>query len=210
METFDYKFKISVIGDSMTGKTALLNRFINNSYFNTNNITIGTDFKSKIIELDGKKIKLMIWDTAGQERFADIVKVFYINSDAIIITFDTTNIESFNNLKKWIMQVKENTNNPYVIIVGTKYDIEEYKIIQKINIELFLEEFQYDYIEVSAKTNFNINNLFEIIISNIIKIKNKEAEEKNKIINNNNLYYQSFQSMKNYIYNPYFYYCSIM
>lgn len=205
METYDYKLKICIIGDSMTGKSALLNRFINNSYYNDNNITIGIDFKSKAMDYEGKKIKLMIWDTAGQERFAGIVKVFYKNSDAIIITFDITNIASFYSLKKWINKVKANAeNDPYIIIVGNKYDIEEDRITEKFDINFYLEKYNYDYIEISAKTNFNIDNLFQIIISNIIKNKNKN--------NNNNDNYNNnyFQLIRNYIYRPSFNYCTIM
>nr|XP_038936861.1 ras-related protein Rab-8B isoform X4 [Rattus norvegicus] len=76
-KTYDYLFKLLLIGDSGVGKTCLLFRFSEDAFNTTFISTIGIDFKIRTIELDGKKIKLQIWDTAGQERFRTITTAYY-------------------------------------------------------------------------------------------------------------------------------------
>uniref|UniRef100_A0A671VL72 small monomeric GTPase n=1 Tax=Sparus aurata TaxID=8175 RepID=A0A671VL72_SPAAU len=76
-KTYDYLFKLLLIGDSGVGKTCVLFRFSEDAFNSTFISTIGIDFKIRTIELDGKKIKLQIWDTAGQERFRTITTAYY-------------------------------------------------------------------------------------------------------------------------------------
>uniref|UniRef100_A0A8D3CBI3 small monomeric GTPase n=1 Tax=Scophthalmus maximus TaxID=52904 RepID=A0A8D3CBI3_SCOMX len=76
-KTYDYLFKLLLIGDSGVGKTCLLFRFSEDSFNTTFISTIGIDFKIRTIELDGKRVKLQIWDTAGQERFRTITTAYY-------------------------------------------------------------------------------------------------------------------------------------
>lgn len=202
MDFFDYKYKIVLIGNSNTGKTSLTTRFITNQY-KEKNVTIGTEYSSKIISVDGKKIKLVLWDTAGQERFADVIKVFYRDADAIIITFDITNYKSFSDMKNWIQKVKNNTTkNPYIIIVATKIDMEYYREIDNFDLLLFMdnEDNNYDYIEVSSKDGTNIENLFEIITENLLK-KNKTPD--------NNSYINKINNAKKYMHILNWSYCSM-
>merc|ERR1711966_349389 len=94
---YDYLFKLLLIGDSGVGKSCLLLRFADDKWTDSYISTIGVDFKIRTIELDGKTIKLQIWDTAGQERFRTISSTYYRGAHGIIVVYDITDNESFNN-----------------------------------------------------------------------------------------------------------------
>ena len=102
---YDYLFKLLLIGDSGVGKSCLLLRFADDTYTESYISTIGVDFKIRTIELDGKTIKLQIWDTAGQERFRTITSSYYRGAHGIIVVFDVTDQESFNNVKQWLHEI---------------------------------------------------------------------------------------------------------
>uniref|UniRef100_A0A3Q0RJ83 small monomeric GTPase n=1 Tax=Amphilophus citrinellus TaxID=61819 RepID=A0A3Q0RJ83_AMPCI len=106
-KTYDYLFKLLLIGDSGVGKTCVLFRFSEDAFNSTFISTIGIDFKIRTIELDGKKIKLQIWDTAGQERFRTITTAYYRGAMGIMLVYDITNEKSFENIKNWIRNIEE-------------------------------------------------------------------------------------------------------
>merc|ERR1712159_656276 len=99
---YDYLFKLLLIGDSGVGKSCLLFRFADDTYQESYISTIGVDFKIRTVELEGKTIKLQIWDTAGQERFRTITSSYYRGAHGIIVVYDVTDQESFNNVKTWL------------------------------------------------------------------------------------------------------------
>merc|ERR1719186_447292 len=113
-KTYDYLFKLLLIGDSGVGKTCVLFRFSEDAFNATFISTIGIDFKIRTIELDGKKIKLQIWDTAGQERFRTITTAYYRGAMGIMLVYDITNEKSFDNIKNWIrnMEKRLEAQNP--------------------------------------------------------------------------------------------------
>jgi len=102
---YDYLFKLLLIGDSGVGKSCLLLRFADDTYTESYISTIGVDFKIRTIQLDGKTIKLQIWDTAGQERFRTITSSYYRGAHGIIVVYDTTEAETFNNVKQWLHEI---------------------------------------------------------------------------------------------------------
>ena len=118
-KSYDLLFKILLIGDSDVGKSCILFRF-NDDEFNTTFIsTIGIDFKTKTVEMDGKLIKLQQWDTAGQERFDTISTSYYRGANGIVLVYDVTNPKSFDNISKWVGNIKEHASEDVrIVLVG--------------------------------------------------------------------------------------------
>ncbi len=106
MEDYDAIYKVVIVGDPGTGKSSLINRFVDDQYSEEYLATIGVDFKIKTIDLGCKRIKLQIWDTAGQERFRSIVSSYYRRMNAALVVFDVNNGETFHNVSHWMSELK--------------------------------------------------------------------------------------------------------
>jgi len=157
----DYFFKILLIGDSGVGKSCLLLRFADDSWTDSHISTIGVDFKIKTLNCDGKVIKLQIWDTAGQERFRTITSSYYRGAQGIILVFDCTDMESFNNVKQWLGEIDryacENVNK---LLVGNKTDLVQGRVVDKSVASEFAESMSIPYIETSAKNATGVEEAF--------------------------------------------------
>jgi Ras-related protein Rab-1A len=157
----DFFFKILLIGDSGVGKSCLLLRFADDSWTDTHISTIGVDFKIKTLSLDGKTIKLQIWDTAGQERFRTITSSYYRGAQGIILVYDCTDLESFQNVKQWLGEIDryacENVNK---LLVGNKSDLQDDKVVDVDTAKEFADSLDIPFIETSAKTDTNVNEAF--------------------------------------------------
>lgn len=178
---YDFLYKILLIGDSSVGKSSIIYKFSDNIFDDKFITTIGVDFKLKDIKINNKTAKLQIWDTAGQERFKTVSSTYYRGSHGIIIVFDLTNKESFNNIKYWINEINKYTiNQQPIILVGNKSDLKRCVPIEKIN--SLSNKYDLPYIETSAKYGDNIDHIFNLI-SKQISI--------NRIPNLNNYQYKS-------------------
>lgn len=134
--SYDYLFKIIIIGDPCCGKTSLLMRTTLNKRNETYEMTVGVDCRSKTFNFQNKNIKLQIWDTAGQERFTTITTSYYRKTHCCILVFDITNKDSFFNLFKWIDQYNFYNDFPLknIVIVGNKHDLEPQRAISRLEI----------------------------------------------------------------------------
>jgi Ras-related protein Rab-6A len=160
------KFKLIFLGDQSVGKTSIINRFIFDTFDGKDHPTVGIDFISKTLYHDEKSVKLQLWDTAGQERFRSLIPNYIRDSAVALIVFDITNEITYNNLTKWIQDVRSERGHDIVlVIVGNKIDLEKKRVIQKEVAEEFAREHDTLYMEVSAKLGENINSLFQTIAS---------------------------------------------
>merc|ERR1712080_453380 len=174
---YDYLFKVFIIGDSGTGKSCIMQRFAENKYTGEFVSTIGVDFKIQTIETnDGKTCKLQIWDTAGQERFKTITSIYYRGAHGILVTFDITNEESFLNVPKWMHEVSRFANqDPCMILIGAKADLEDQRAVSKERAEAFAKERGMSYIETSSKENINIQKSFFDMADQMVESQNGGA-----------------------------------
>ena len=132
MQEVDHIFKILIIGDSSVGKSNILLRFSDGIFHDTFLPTIGVDFKIKNLNLMNQQIKLNIWDTAGQERFKTITATYYKGSHGIIVCYDITDRESFNNVNNWLTEIKKHAGaNVVKFLVGNKCDMEDERVVSK-------------------------------------------------------------------------------
>jgi len=168
----NHTFKILTIGESGVGKTCILRRFVENKFLKSHLATIGIDFRTKVIHVYGKDIKLKIWDTAGQERYHNITSQIYKGADGIILVFDVNEEISFTKIKDWIEQIKSNVSQEEIslILLGNKCDIEE-RAISKEQGQEMANSLNVNYYETSALNGTGINEAFEGLTKEIMKKK---------------------------------------
>ncbi|KAJ3708719.1 hypothetical protein LUZ61_012424 [Rhynchospora tenuis] len=158
---YDYLFKLLLIGDSSVGKSCLLLRFADDSYVDSYISTIGVDFKIRTVDLDGKTVKLQIWDTAGQERFRTITSSYYRGAHGIIIVYDVTEAESYNNVKQWLNEIdRYASDNVCKLLVGNKCDLVDSKVVATETAQAFADSLGIPFLETSAKESINVEKAF--------------------------------------------------
>lgn len=167
---YDYLFKISLIGDSGTGKTSLLLRLSENKFTEDTSSTIGVDFKIISVKYQSKLAKVQIWDTCGSERFLSLTTAFVKSCSVFIMVFDLSNKKSFENLSYWVNLIHENTSPKQICLVGNKTDLlEENRVIDQSDILKFVEKHGMHYMETSAKNNENILSMFQYVSEELFK-----------------------------------------
>merc|ERR1712127_647193 len=164
----DHRFKLLLIGDSGVGKSCLLLRFADDTYTDSYISTIGVDFKIRTVELEGKTVKLQIWDTAGQERFRTITSSYYRGAHGIIVVYDVTDQESFNNVKQWLQEIDryacENVNK---LLVGNKCDLTNKKVVDYTSAKEYADQLGIPFLETSAKNATNVEQAFMTMAAEI-------------------------------------------
>ena len=178
-------YKVLLLGDSTVGKTCFLMKYTDKTFQDIHMATIGLDYRLKSMKLkSGKNIKLQIWDTAGQDRFRAITKNYYKGSHGIILIYDVTNLQTFENVKTWVNQIREEASpNVVIYIAGNKIDIEDERKVEKESGEKLAEEFGFPFVETSAKNGININETFEDLVERIDKVYGNVVQKpvKNKL-----------------------------
>ena len=175
---YDEKCQILVIGNSEVGKTSLLIRYTKNNFTMQHLATIGIDHFTKDEEINGLNIRIKVWDTAGQERYKSLASSFFRNVQGIILVYDVSNKESFDDLKIWLDSIKSNLgadNTVKKIIIGNKIDLE--REVTKDEAEMYCHKLKIDYYETSAKENVNVRESFLKLVHLILGSKLDEKKE---------------------------------
>lgn len=169
-DNYDYIYKIVLVGDSGVGKTNLLLRYLKNKFDQNSKATVGVEFGSKNITIDNSIVKAQVWDTAGQERYRSITSAYYKGSHGALVVYDVTKIESFNNIDKWISDLRNNTNEKLVImLIGNKIDLDKERTVKSEEGQEKSNENEVAYIETSALDSRNVEKAFESIVTKIHK-----------------------------------------
>ena len=178
---FELSFKLIIIGDSGVGKSCLALRATKDSFEKLYSATIGFEFMTFFIRVDGKAIKLQIWDTCGQEVYRSLISSFYNNSALAIIVYSIDNDESFNHLEFWLNELR-NKGNPdiNIFLIGNKVDLEDNRKVTKEEAIDFVDNNKIKlFLETSAKTGFNAKNIFieaaKILYEQHLKYKDRPS-----------------------------------
>lgn len=151
-----------LIGDSGCGKSCLLLRFADDTYTDAFISTIGVDFKIKTVKLEDKSvIKLHIWDTAGQERFRTITSSYYRGAHGIILVYDITDRESFDNIRSWVHEIDRYANDGVVkLLVGNKSDLHSDRQVSIEEGRELANQLNVSFVETSAKSSLHVEDAF--------------------------------------------------
>ncbi|MFX1295332.1 MAG: GTP-binding protein [Promethearchaeota archaeon] len=162
MSDYDYLFKVIVVGDGAVGKTALTIRFSEGRFQDHYKMTIGVDFAIKMVEIEGRRVKLQIWDTGGQERFSYIRPLYYKGAMGVCFIFDITNRSSFEHLPKWFKEVSDYCGAIPALLVANKCDLPD-KAITRDEATQMAAQINAFFFEASAKTGDNVDDLFSML-----------------------------------------------
>ncbi|KAI8084853.1 GTP-binding protein yptV1 [Halteromyces radiatus] len=163
MSNYSYIIKYIIVGDSGVGKSCLLLQFTDKRFYAGRELTIGVEFGTRFITVDGKQIKLQIWDTAGQESFRSITQSYYRGAAGALLVYDISRRESFEHISTWLADVQRHANpQTTVVLVGNKSDLEEsQRQVSTEEAERFAKENGISlFLETSAKSSSNVEEVF--------------------------------------------------
>ena len=177
---YDKTCQILLIGDSLVGKTCLIQRYANGIFKEDYITTVGLDYYTKQEMINNLNVSVKLWDTAGQERFKALTPSFFRNAEGVVIAYDVTNSESFDNLKFWISSIKTNLFEKnifiFIIIIVNKIDLEDMRDISKDVASAFAKENNFKYFETSAKTGEGVDEAFRDLVNQILANSDKNEE----------------------------------
>ena len=166
------KYKLIFLGDQSVGKSCILNRFLNDTFIEDYQATIGLDFQSKNVQIDNQDIHLLLYDTAGQEKFRSLIPMYTRDANIILLVYDISNRDSFINLSQWLKDLTNvNLDEVILCIVGNKNDLVEKRTVNTEEGQKFAEEHDFIFQEISAKTGDGFSDLFYKQLFERIRIK---------------------------------------
>jgi small GTP-binding protein len=156
-----YIFKFIIIGDSSVGKSCISLQFIDKRFVAGRDVTIGVEFGSRSVTVEGNEIKIQIWDTAGQETFRSITRSYYRGAAAALLVYDVTRRDSFENVARWLEDAREHNPQMCFVLVGNKIDIDpSRRQVSRDEGVAFARENGMLFLECSAKNDVNIDDCF--------------------------------------------------
>ncbi|KAF8402995.1 hypothetical protein HHK36_011089 [Tetracentron sinense] len=173
---YDYLFKIVLIGDSGVGKSNILSRFTRNEFCLESKSTIGVEFATRTLQVDGKTVKAQIWDTAGQERYRAITSAYYRGAVGAFLVYDITKRQTFENVQRWLRELRDHADSNIVIMMaGNKSDLNHLRAVPEEDGQILAEKEGLSFLETSALEALNIEKAFQTILTEIYHIVKKKA-----------------------------------
>ncbi|MFX0008675.1 MAG: Rab family GTPase [Candidatus Hermodarchaeota archaeon] len=171
MSSYDYTFKLLLLGDASVGKTSFTKRYCYNIFNPSERLTIGVDFHVKTIDLNDKKIKLQIWDVGGEERFRFLLPTYCLGANAAFLLYDITRPQTLDNIGDWTNIVRQKAGEVPIMLVGSKLDLEEEQrqITREYGIQVAEKNELNSFAEISSKTGQNVNKTFEVLTDLTLK-----------------------------------------
>jgi len=165
-----FQFKLVLLGESAVGKSSLVLRFVKGQFLEYQESTIGAAFLTQTVSLNDTVVKFEIWDTAGQERYHSLAPMYYRGAQAAIVVYDITSNDSFERAKSWIKELQRQGNpNIVIALAGNKADLEGNRRIQQTEAQTYADDNALLFMETSAKTAVNVNELFVAIAKKLPK-----------------------------------------
>jgi len=177
-QPYDKTYKIIIVGDSGVGKTNLLGRWSRNQYSSTHPLTLNVTLVEKSFKVNDTIIRVVIWDTAGQENFRSLTRSYFRGSHGAILVFDLSNANSFSKVHKWLADLRDETENLQIILVGNKNDLPSRDISQEEALSVAHKN-SLSYMETSAKSGSNVNKAFQMLLTDIHKVNGSIIYEPN-------------------------------
>jgi small GTP-binding protein len=174
--SYDYTFKILLLGDASVGKTSFTKRYCYNLFNPSERLTIGVDFHVKTIDLHGNKLKLQIWDVGGEERFRFLLPTYCLGANAAFLLYDVTRSQTLDNISEWTNIVNQKSGDIPIMLVGAKIDLEDdqREVPRDHGIEVAEKNYMASFGEISSKTGKNVNKTFEVLTElTLEKIQNR-------------------------------------
>ncbi|TDL20196.1 ras-domain-containing protein [Rickenella mellea] len=178
--TYDFLFKVVLIGDSGVGKSydIVLSRFTRNEFNLDSKSTIGVEFATRTINVDGKTVKAQIWDTAGQERYRAITSAYYRGAVGALLVYDIAKQATYTNVQRWLKELRDHADSNIVIsLVGNKSDLKHLRAVSTDEAQGFASENGLSFIETSALDASNVENAFQSILTDIYRIVSSKSLE---------------------------------
>ncbi|XP_028280165.1 RAB11a, member RAS oncogene family, like [Parambassis ranga] len=170
-DEYDYLFKVVLIGDSGVGKSNLLSRFTRNEFNLESKSTIGVEFATRSIQVEGKTIKAQIWDTAGQERYRAITSAYYRGAVGALLVYDIAKHLTYENAERWLKELQDHADSNIVImLVGNKSDLRHLRAVPTDEAKAFAEKHGLSFLETSALDSSNVELAFQTILAAIYNI----------------------------------------
>ncbi|KAI4344994.1 hypothetical protein L6164_012164 [Bauhinia variegata] len=164
----EYLFKIVIIGDSAVGKSNLLSRYARNEFNLHSKATIGVEFQTQSMEIDGKEVKAQIWDTAGQERFRAVTSAYYRGAVGALVVYDISRRTTFDSVGRWLDELNTHCDTTVArMLVGNKCDLENIRSVSIEDGKSLAEAEGLFFMETSALDSTNVKTAFEMVIREI-------------------------------------------
>lgn len=166
LQDYDYFAKVVLLGSAAVGKSSLLLRFTQNLFPDSYSCTLGVDFQTKTLQIEGKRMKLQVWDTAGQERFTPMTKCYLRNTNGCIVVYDISNRDSFLRVPVWTKEFREANSTAHVtslLVVGNKVDCAENRVVTTKEGRELAESLGANFLEASAKMGTAVEEVFEVL-----------------------------------------------